>query len=126
MPVVEVTALPQPAGVDVGAATAALARAVSSALGEEPAGTWVVWRTVEPGRYLEGADAPAVQPPSTHPPLARVIAYEGRPADLIARVLSAAAGALVAELGLEAGNAFVTWDEVHAGRVYTGGSVLGA
>jgi hypothetical protein len=126
MPVVEVTALPQQDHVDEGAVTAALARAVAGALAEDARGTWVVWRTVEPGRYVEGDDAPPVQPPGTHPPLARVIAYEGRTDETIARVLEAAADALVAELGLEEGNAFVTWDELRAGRVYTGGRVVGA
>ena len=51
MPVIEVRALPQADGVDPSAAAAAVARAVAAELGEEPRGTWVVWGTVEPGRY---------------------------------------------------------------------------
>lgn len=56
----------------------------------------------------------------------RVIAYEGRSPEIVARVLVAVAETLVRELGLASENAFVMWDELQAGRVYTGGRVLGA
>ena len=85
-----------------------------------------MWRALESGRYAENGDAPALQPASTHPPLVRVIAYEGRPPEIVARVLVAVAETLVRELGLASENAFVMWDELQAGRVYTGGRVLGA
>ena len=126
MPLLDVAALPQPDHVDLGTVEAALIHAVAAELDEEPSGTWVVWRALEPGRYAESGNAPALQPASTHPPLVRVIAYEGRSPEIVARVLVAVAETLVRELGLAAGNAFVMWDELHAGRVYTGGRVLGA
>ena len=126
MPILDVTALPQPDHVDIGRVEAALIQAVAAEFDEEPSGTWVVWRALEPGRYAENGDAPALQPASTHPPLVRVIAYEGRSPEIVARVLVAVAETLVRELGLASGNAFVMWDELQAGRVYTGGRVLGA
>ena len=126
MPILDVTALPQPDHVDVGAVEGALIQAVAAELDEEASGSWVVWRALEPGRYAESGDAPALQPASTHPPLVRVIAYEGRPPEIVARVLVAVAETLVRELGLASGNAFVVWDELQAGRVSTGGRVLGA
>jgi phenylpyruvate tautomerase PptA (4-oxalocrotonate tautomerase family) len=126
MPVIEVAALPQAAHVDVSRVAATLSSAVASELGEDPSGTWVVWRTIEPGSYVEGRDAPTVQPDSTHPPLVRVIAYEGRSTETISRILATAADTLVAELGLAEGNAFAVWDEQQAGKVYSGGSILGA
>ena len=126
MPILEVSALPQPAGVDVGAVSTALTRAVASELGEDPGGTWVVWRTVGAGHYAEGDVAPTIQPRSTHPPLVRVVAFEGRPPMLVSRILTVVAETLVGGLGLSPGNAFVLWDEARAGRLYTGGSVVGA
>lgn len=126
MPIVEVTALPQAPEIDLGSVTAALTRAVAAELGEDQSGTWVVWRTVQPGAYVEGSTAAAVQPASTHPPLTRVIAYEGRAPEMISRILVAVAETLISELELSEGNAFVTWDEARAGQVYTGGVVLGA
>ena len=59
---------------------------------------------------------PLEQPSATHPPIVRVSAFEGRSPDLVARVLSAVAGTVVRELGLEPGNAFVVWDELAAAR----------
>ena len=120
VPVIEVTALPQADGVDVSATAAAVTRTVAGALGEEPRGTCVVWRTVDARGYSEGGDAPAVQPAATHPPLVEVIAYEGRPADLIGRILVAVADTLAGELRLDAGNVFVRWIEAAPGRLYTG------
>jgi phenylpyruvate tautomerase PptA (4-oxalocrotonate tautomerase family) len=125
VPVIEISALPQPEAVDPAAALRAVTRAVAAALGEDERGTWATWRPVEPGRFVEGSDAPAVQPRSTHPPLVRVTAFEGRPDEEIARVLTAVADALAGALGLEPGNVFVRYDEATAGRLYTGGSLPG-
>jgi phenylpyruvate tautomerase PptA (4-oxalocrotonate tautomerase family) len=123
MPVIEVSALPQRDGVDAAAAASAVATAVAALLGEEPQGTWVVWRTLEPGCYVEGDDAPALQPRATHPPLVEVVTFEGRPPELVERLLVAVAETLGRELGLEQGNVFVRWVEATAGRLYSGGRV---
>lgn len=126
MPIVQVTALRQRVGVDIAAVSRELVLAVSRELGEGASGTWVTWQTLDPGGYREGEDAaPPEQPPATHPPIVRVTAFEGRSPDLIARVLSAVAGTVVRELGLEPGNAFVVWDELQAGRVHIGGGMPG-
>jgi phenylpyruvate tautomerase PptA (4-oxalocrotonate tautomerase family) len=126
MPIVQVTALRQRVGVDLDRVGSALVLAVSSELGEDPSGTWVTWQTLGPGRYREGEDdAPLEQPAASHPPIVRVIAFEGRPPALVARILSAVADTVVRELGLEPGNAFVVWDEFRAGTIHTGGSMPG-
>ncbi|HEU0337126.1 MAG TPA: hypothetical protein VFR43_11260 [Gaiellaceae bacterium] len=125
MPVIEVSALPQRDEADTAAAAAAVTEAAAALLGEEPRGTWVVWRTIEPGLYAEGDLAPAVQPPATHPPLVEVVAYEERPPELVERILVAVAETLARELRLERGNVFVRWVEATAGRLHTGGRVAG-
>ena len=126
MPIVQVTALRQRVGVDLGLVGRALAVAVSRELAEDPSGTWVTWQTLSPGAYREGeGDGPPEQPIATHPPIVRVSAMEGRPAELVARVLSTVAGTIVRELGLEPGNAFVVWDELRSGHVHTGGGMPG-
>jgi phenylpyruvate tautomerase PptA (4-oxalocrotonate tautomerase family) len=126
VPVLEVTALPQADGFDLAATCAALSEAVAAALDEQPEGTWVVWRTVPAGAYSEHRHAPSTQPRATHPPIVRVTAYEGRTPETIATVLAAVADTLVEQLGLEPGNVLVRWDEAVAGRLYSGGDVLGA
>jgi phenylpyruvate tautomerase PptA (4-oxalocrotonate tautomerase family) len=126
MPIVQVTALRQRVGVDLDVVSRALAVAVARELGEEPSGTWVTWLTLPAGAYREGKDdAPLEQPAATHPPIVRVSAFEGRLPEVVACVLSAVAGTIVRELGLEPGNAFVVWDELRAGHVHTGGGMPG-
>ena len=126
MPILQVTALPQPVAIDVSAASAALALAVSVELGEELSGTWVTWQTLAAGTYIEGdTRGPEQQPRATHPPIVRVLAFQGRPPEVVARVLSAVAETIVRELDLEPGNAFVVWDELQAGQVHSGGVMPG-
>jgi phenylpyruvate tautomerase PptA (4-oxalocrotonate tautomerase family) len=125
MPVIEISALPQAEGIDLGAALGEVTRTVAHTLGEDARGTWATWRTIEPRRYAEGSHAPELQPRSTHPPLVRVTAFEGRPPELVERMLVAAAEALATALALEPGNVFVRYEEATAGRLYTGGSIAG-
>jgi len=94
-------------------------------LGEEPRGTWATWETIEQGWYSEGGVAPAAQPTGTHPPLVTLVASEGRPPELVTRMLTCVADTLARELGLEPGNVFVAFEEVRPGRLYTGGRVVG-
>jgi hypothetical protein len=124
--VIQVRALPQQQGVDIGAAAVAVTVSVATELGEEPRGTWVAWQTIEPGGYTEGDEAPDFQPRATHPPLVEVVAFEGRPPELVERVLVAVAETLAAALRLEPGNVFVRWVEATGGRLYTGGRVVGS
>jgi phenylpyruvate tautomerase PptA (4-oxalocrotonate tautomerase family) len=116
VPVVRIRALPQPSA-DVRAAAAAVATALAAELGESPRGTWATWETVEV--YAEGGETPAEQPRDTHPPLATVTA-RGRPPETVERMVRCVGDTLVRELGLEAGNVFVTYDEVDPARLYPG------
>ena len=122
MPIVQVEALPQAPGVEVEQALARLCGEAAALLGEEPSGTWATWRTLE--HYVEGSDAPSTQPPSTHPPLVRLIAYRGREPDVVAELLRLVAEVLARELRLEQGNVFVLYEEAQPGRLYTGGEVV--
>jgi hypothetical protein len=122
VPIVQIEALPQAPGVEVEPALATLCGEIAAALGEQPSGTWATWRTLE--HYVEGSDAPTVQPRSTHPPLVRLIAYRGREPEVISELLRLAATVLARELRLEDGNVFVLYEEGQPGRLYTGGEVL--
>lgn len=124
MPVVRISALPQPDSADVTSTLAAVTRELSSLLEEHPGGSWATWETIRPGRYAEGSETPELQPRDTHPPLVTITAYEGRDPELVERMLVVVAETLVRELGLGAGNVFVTYEEARSGRVYSGGRVL--
>lgn len=51
------------------------------------------------------------------------IALEGRPSELVEKVLHTIADVLAAELRMERGNVFITYTEAKSGRVYSGGAV---
>ena len=123
MPVVEIRALPQPDNV-VTRVLDAVTSDIAAVLDEEPGGTWATWEEIAPGRYSEGDVAAAAQPHETHPPLVRVIAFEGRSEEQIAAILEAAAAAVAGGLGIDPGNVFAVYDEARSGRTFTGGSVI--
>jgi len=122
VPVIQVEGLPQAPGADVERALGTVCEEVAALLGEEPSSTWATWRTLE--HYAEGRESPAVQPASTHPPLVRVIAFEGRAPEQVAEILRLVAAVLARELRLEEGNVFAAYEEAHPGRLYTGGDVI--
>jgi phenylpyruvate tautomerase PptA (4-oxalocrotonate tautomerase family) len=124
VPVVRIRALRQPGLVDTAAVLASVSQALADLLGEAPDGTWATWEELGPGAYVEGSVAPDEQPRSTHPPLVSLLAFEGRPAEVVDRMLTCVAETLARELDLEPGNVFVTYDEVRSGRVYDGGRVV--
>ncbi len=123
MPVIEIRALPQAAGVNVGSVLAAVTQAVAALLGEEPRGTWATWDELEPGRYSEGGAAPTVQPFATHPPLVRIAGGSGKTPELVERILETVAATLAHELRIEPGNVFARYEQLEPGRLFSGGEV---
>jgi hypothetical protein len=121
VPVLQVSALDQP-GVDVEQVLAALCREVAEELGEDPRGTWATWQAVD--AYAEGDDVRMEQPRDTHPPIVRVIGFEGKPAEVVQRILERVANVLERELRLEPGTVFAIYDEARSGRLLTGGRVV--
>ncbi len=123
MPIVEIEALPRP-GVDIEAVLRTLCVELAQEL-DQPAHTvWAVWRPLEAGAFAEGDDAPGEQPRDTHPPLVRVIGFEGRTPKQVEGILECVAGVLSRELGLGEGNVFVVFEEARSGRAFTGGAVV--
>lgn len=94
---------------------------------------WTAWRPVTGGRpgspiapdaYVEGdVQAPPVQPGASHSPIVEILAFAGRDAALIERLLTATSQILGDGLGMESGNVFAFWTELRPGRVSTGGVV---
>ena len=124
MPIIEVCALPQKPGVDRRAALATLCTAVASEFEMPAHAVWGTWQEFAPGDYLEGADAPSVQPDSTHPPIVRLFAFEGRSPPAIEKMMTLVADTLSRELRMEEGNVFVLFIEGKSGRVYSGGGIV--
>jgi hypothetical protein len=114
MPVVRIRALPQ-RGIDVRLVAQAVATALAAEIGQDPRGSWVTWETVD--AYAEGAVLSSEQPRDTHPPLA-IVSAKRRPPEVIDGMLRCVGDTLVRELGLEAGNVFVTYEEIHPDGLY--------
>ena len=117
MPIIEISALPPADGIDISSALAQVTSRVAAYLGEEPRGTWAIWRPVAPRAYAEGADAPAAQPRRTHPAIVDVFA--GRRDD-VSGLLRQVGRAVVEAFGLDDGNVVVRLTEADPERVYWG------
>src|SRR4249919_87422 len=114
MPVVRIRALPQ-RGVEVRVVAQAVATALAAEIGHDPRGSWVTWETVDV--YAEGSVTPNEQPRDTHPPLA-IVSAKRRSPEVIGAMLRCVGDTLVQELGLQPGNVFVTYEEIHADGLY--------
>ena len=124
MPVVRVSGLPQSLGTDVGAILKRLCLRLAEVDGVEARHWWATWQPIAPDAYVEGdVNAPATQPGASHPPIVEVMAFVGRDAALVERLLTVTAETLAAELGMEAGNVFAFWTELQPGRISTGGQI---
>lgn len=118
MPIIEIQALPPAEPVDVPAALARITTTVAAHLGEEPTGTWAVWRPLQSGAYAEGADVPATQPSGTHPAIVDLFAAERDGVRELMRVV----GVAVAEaFGLGDGNVVVRLQPARPEAVDWGG-----
>jgi len=124
MPILEVRAVPPEQPDEIPEALSALCAAVAGALGCEERAVWATWQSIPAGHYVEGGVPAVRQPFDTHPPLVRVLLFEGRPPATIRALLEAAAAALAAALGIEPGNVFVHVEEMGAGTVHSGGNIL--
>jgi phenylpyruvate tautomerase PptA (4-oxalocrotonate tautomerase family) len=117
MPIIEIQALPPAGEIDIASALSYVTGSVAAYLGEEPGGTWAIWRPVEPGAYAEGAGTPAAQPHGTHPAIVDVFAnHREDPAGLLREV----GRAVVEAFGLDDGNVVVRLTEADPTRVYWG------
>ncbi len=124
MPIIQIRSLPRAEPFDTSVALARICRELASAIGVEEPEVWATWETLPAGRYVEGSAAPVEQPRETHPPLVRIQAAGGRSPEEIARVLRVVGDAVAATMGIEPGNVFVHYEELGAGRVFTGGEIL--
>lgn len=125
MPIVEISALPQPASVDIPTVLDRVSLALASGMECDPSVVWAVWRVVEPGCYAVRGHAPVTQPQESHDPIVRIMAYQGRSDAVIARTVEGVGRTLAGCLGLDAAHVFVWYEELKAGRVFTGGEVRG-
>jgi hypothetical protein len=123
VPVIRVHGLPQKDPARVPAALEKACAAVAEAYGCKLKQVWATWQDIAPGHYIEGADAARSQPGETHPPIAEILAFEGRAPETIEKTVEAAAAALSEGLGLDA-NIFVYYRELKSGQVAAGDGVL--
>ncbi len=108
MPVLEISALPQP-GVDTEAVMRVLCRAVAGVLGESPRETWATWHTIA---FAEGDEARDAQPHATHPPIVHIRIGAGRPVEVVRQVRATVVETLARELDLDPENVFAIVDEL--------------
>lgn len=124
MPVIEIKALQQKEWISVPIVLKKLATKIAQVIGDQDKKVWATWDTVKPEHYVEGTVESPHQPAGTHPPIVKIIAFEGRPQELIDKMMAAVAELLVKELELEAGNVFITYQELPSGHVFDGGKVV--
>lgn len=124
MPVIEIKALPQKEWISVPNVIKKLSAKVAQVIGEEPKHVWLTWETIKSEHYIEDNHESPLQPAGTHPPIVKILAFEGRAQELVEKLMSAVAEVLVKELELEPGNVFILYQELRSGHVFDGGKIV--
>lgn len=123
MPLVKLYTLPLPDGLAPAQVLVALAEAIAPILNVRADQVLAVHVPIAAGSYVKGAVAAAHHHADSHPPVVEIGAFVGRTPEQIALAVTAAANVVTAQLGLDAGNAFVYYCELQRGQVFTGGVV---
>jgi phenylpyruvate tautomerase PptA (4-oxalocrotonate tautomerase family) len=101
-----------------------LCTTVSQELNYKPSHVWATWEYIAPHLYAVGNYSVPFQPQSTHAPLVRVLAFEGRSKREIDALLHVIARVLAQELKVDLGNIFIEYAEARSGKLYDGGQVV--
>ncbi len=123
MPVLDIRALPQEDPSRIPDALSAACRAVAEVYGCAPRQVWAIWTEIPAGHYVEGDVAANFQPKDSHPPIVRLLCFEGQRPETIARLLEAAADALCDALDLP-GNIFIEYSEGKSGQIIAGNGIV--
>lgn len=120
MPLLRIEGLSQKPKTEIQRALKKTCAAIAKAYGCEPSNVWATWVPIE--HYVEGDNAAATQPDSTHPPIANLVCFEGQTPEQIANLLDVGSKTLAQELDIP-GNMFMTYTEMKAGEVFTNGKI---
>lgn len=123
MPILRIDALPQKDPDKINDALKKTCCAIAEAYGCEPEQVWGIWNEIKPGYFVEGNNEAELQPQSTHPPVGRLICFEGRSPEQVEKTLLAAAKTLSSSLGIT-DNVFIKYDEAASGKVVAGNGVI--
>jgi phenylpyruvate tautomerase PptA (4-oxalocrotonate tautomerase family) len=123
MPLIEIKSLPPRSGADPSAALKNATWEVSKVLGVAPEKIRAVWVALEPGHYADAATLADASQSGTHPPVVHLSCFEGRPPELIEKVVRAVADSVGRDLKVAPGNVWVYYEELKAGRLFVDGAI---
>ena len=123
MPIFHIDALPQQNPDIIKPALKKACCAIAEVYGCKQEQVWGIWNEIKPGHYVEGEKEADRQPLSTHPPVGRLVCFEGKSPEQIETTLLIAAKTLSRELGIE-DNIFIRYEEAKSGRVVAGNGVI--
>ena len=102
-----------------------LCTAVARELNYQTTHVWATWEYIAPHLYTVGNYSVPYQAQSSHAPLVRVVAFEGKSKKEIEALFLVIARVLSRELDIDQSNIFIEYCEAKAGRVFDGGQVVG-
>lgn len=123
MPILQVRALPQKDPSKIKTALKETCVAIAEVYGCQPHHVWATWEEIKPGYYVEGQSEANKQPENTHPPICRLICFEGKNSEEIEKVLETASSTLSKLLGIE-DNIFMTYHAAKSGQVIAGNGIV--
>jgi phenylpyruvate tautomerase PptA (4-oxalocrotonate tautomerase family) len=124
MPVISVKSLPLNKPMAIGVVLKKMNMEVAKETGYEARHIWSYWQFIERHMYAVGEETAATIKATSHSPIVEITGFEGKPDDLIEKMMRAVARVIAQELEIEESNIFITYKEVLSGRVFDGGEIV--
>lgn len=124
MPIVEIKSLPFSKGYDIPSILKRLNNEAAAVLGVEAEHVWSYWEFIEAHHYAVGDNTSVCLTRNTHSPVVKIIAFEGRQAEISDRLIETVARVLAEELEIDISNIFVYYQMVTSGNVFDGGQII--
>ncbi len=124
MPVISIKSLPLNKPMTIGSVLKKINMEVAKETGYEARHIWSYWQFIERHMYAVGEETAASIKPQSHSPIIEITGFEGKPAELIEKMMRTVAKVISQEMEIEVSNIFITYNEVTSGRVFDGGEII--
>ena len=124
MPVISIKSLPLNKPMNIGNVLKKLNAEAAKETGYEPRHIWSYWQFIERHMYAVGEETAASIKAASHSPIVEITGFEGKPDELIEKMMRAVARVISKEMEIEESNIFITYKEILSGRVFDGGEIV--
>src|SRR5438309_1836978 len=114
MPIINIKTLPLDGTIDTAAILVRLIEQLTLEIEYKAEEIWATWEFLPADNYAVGEEVSSTQTNASHPPLIRILAFEGKSPEMIERMIKKVAHLVSEELHIDIKNIFIEFHEAHS------------